>query len=196
MKELFISNYPFFGERWRAGKIPNTLPSYNTLPDYDSLQGLLAFYDTPSGYDNWLQGYLDEGDTYNSSIKTMKMADSISNKSQIPVIYLTQAHLSYEPAVVFREPTSEELEMMNGFEICYGGKGIVYFPYGGMNKLPVPSGEIPDYFRGLCSPVNPTSGQINYYTPRYTNIYGEEKWNRIKQMNEKLKKMGNIHCTI
>jgi len=64
LKELFITNYPFFGEKWRAGKIPNTLPSHSTLPDFDSLKGLLANYDSPSNYDNWLQGYLDEGDYY------------------------------------------------------------------------------------------------------------------------------------
>lgn len=116
------------------------------------------------------------------------MADTISTKSQIPVLYLTQAHLSYEPGVVFREPTSEEFEVMNNLEICYGAKGIMYFAYGGHHDLPVPSGQSPDYFRGLCNPYQ--NNGYTYYTPRYTNIYGQEKWNRVKKLNEKLKKSG------
>jgi len=184
LKELFISNYPIRGESG-VSKIPNTLDSYFSGAGYDPTNGILADYASPNAYDNWLQDYLDAGE----GVKTFKIVDTISRISQIPSIQLIQSHLSYEPAIRFREPTIQEQEVLVDLGICYGGRGIMYFTYGGVNKLPVPNGETPKYFRGFCNPLD-TNTLLTYYTPRYVNVYGQQKWNSLKKLNAKLKKWG------
>jgi len=123
LKELFISNYPIRGESG-VSKIPNTLGSYFSGAGYDPINGILADYASPNVYDDWLQGYLDIS---GEGVKTFKIVDTISRKSQVPSIQLVQSHLSYEPLVRFREPTIQEQEVLVDLGICYGGRGIMYF---------------------------------------------------------------------
>jgi hypothetical protein len=114
----------------------------------------------------------------------MKFIDTITNHYQrdhnvvIPFVNLVQTHLYNTPGCKLREPTNEELNLMVNLSLTYGAKSELYFWYGGWGDIPSES-----YGRGLVE-------DDTLRTPRYTNVYGEAKWDTIKAINKRLKKWG------
>ncbi len=83
-----------------------------------------------------------------------------------------------------REPTNEELDMNVNLAVTYGARGISYFEYNAYLCL---SGTI--YGRGLCDPVNCNIDPADV-TPRIQNVYGQQKWDKIININQRLKTWG------
>lgn len=181
--ELFAGSYALLGrdnfglQAGEDSRIPNSLPKH----DYSIREGRLAYDVVPGNYDDWLQRLFDtswvpfhKGEfTY-----YMKNYDSLSKQKNIPFINLEQAHLWYTSGEKRREPTDEELEMMADLAITYGARGNLYFYYGAFND---PANN--SYGYGLLSNEHPI-------TPRFENAYGQPKWNKVKEIDAKLKKWG------
>ena len=208
--EVFIVSYPFTSQynandttsyaepdpytSW--SKIPNTLPIPN-----NTMNGILAEKVSPSDYDHWLQRYLDsipnafEPAYGGSFIYTtmnnpgsfrfeMQLGDSLSKYTGLPFIVNPQIHIWKKsgeplnpsaPSEVQREPTIEETDMTSNVAVTYGARGLIYFRYTSYNTA------IPGRFydRGIALYNN---------TPRYLNVFGEEKWNNLQLISQRMKK--------
>ena len=164
-------------------EIPSTLPAANG--------GKILANDTiPEVYDTWLQNLFDgpcnwyEGGAYNEKccplelrgvfMFTMKNGDAVSKLCNIPFIAMLQAHQWVSPYEVDREPTNEELDLMTNLAISYGARGIIYWGFGSFSNNEC------SYSNGITE-----SGQ-----PRYQNIYGQPKWQKLIDINRKLKAWG------
>ncbi len=179
--ELFAGSYALLGrdtagfQAYLDSRIPNTLPYH----DFNIPEGRLAIDVDPANYDDWLQRHFDTNwVTFYKGEFTyyMKNYDNISKQKDIPFINLAQAHIWYSSGHKMREPTNEELEMTTDLAITYGARGNLYFWYG--------AGQSPPwYWYGLLSNSDPI-------TPRYENAYGQPKWNKIKEIDSKLKTWG------
>ncbi len=165
-------------------KVPSTLPT-------TSGGELLANITSPAAYDDWLQNLFDdpcswyEGGTWNEHccpielrgvfMYTMKHGNSVSKLCNIPFIALLQAHQVYNCYEVEREPTNEELDVMTNIAVSYGAKGIIYYNYVSFHPNDT------DYNYGILD-----IGGV----PRYTNMYGQPKWEKFKQITHRLKTWG------
>jgi hypothetical protein len=78
---------------------------------------------------------------------------------------------------VDREPTNEELDLTTNLPVSYGAKGMVFELYDGWKD---PNG--PNYWYGFTE----TDG----HTPRYTNVYNQPKWAKLKSIIQRLKTWG------
>lgn len=79
--------------------------------------------------------------------------------------------------MTLREPSAYEIRAMVNLGVCYGAKGINYFMYtnnstSGQNRA------------GLLQNDSGSS------TPRYTDVYGQPKWQTVKELNHNLKAIG------
>ncbi|MBZ0201975.1 MAG: hypothetical protein K8I03_03055 [Ignavibacteria bacterium] len=184
------------GTNYNDSRVPNTLP----LSNYNTSEGRLGEPFSPAVYESWLQEHLDAAGTnihtkkgqFTWYVKTM---DTLSKMNNISYINMPQTHLWYTTGEeALREPTNEEMEMTTLLPVTYGAKGTLYFWYGGFGCLG--SGN---YARGLVNPVpcstsNPFSGQQTpqplTLNPRLTNAYGQQKWDKIKSINQKLTAWG------
>jgi hypothetical protein len=172
IKELIIGSYPFkCGDKTKPTYIPNTLRDLNPPrpvgPFYVAVQ--------PNRYDIWLQGYLDT----NTFIPIINSFIPIL-ESGINFISPIQTHLYYTEGEKLREPTNEEIELMVNLSLSYGAKGIMYYEYHAFGKI----GYKPAYEVALAE----LDG--DRLKPRYVNDYGQEKWQKIKDINKKLKVWG------
>lgn len=176
-------------------RIPNTLPIVTG-------DKILAKPISPADYDAWLQSdldtisFYDEGEgNSNQNHKPMthpldpcpqqpqlagkfrfelQLANQISKQANIPFIAWGQAHQWLTHcSETEREPTSEELDLISNLPICYGSKGIMYFMYDGWE-----SGA--GYAYGFT--------EADGVTPRYTNVYGQPKWDKFISIIQRLKK--------
>jgi hypothetical protein len=181
--ELFAGSYALLG-RDTAGLQANEdsrIPISLRYHDFNIEAGRLAIPVEPADYDNWLQRHFDTNwVTFHEGEFSyyMKMYDYLSKQKDIPFINLSQAHLWYTSGEKRREPTNEELEMMTDLAITYGSRGNLYFWYGGFNDA-----ANHRYGYGLLDNESPV-------TPRYENAYGQEKWNKVKLLDSKLKTWG------
>ena len=137
IKEIFTECYGFEGwnssehEGKRISYVPNTL--YNG-PDYQHDEGLLVYKASPQFYDTWLQEHFDEYETFgNGYTHIFQHSDSISKLANIPFLNLVQAHMWSSPGHMLKEPTNEEIVLMNNLAVSYGAKGILYFSYDSNN---------------------------------------------------------------
>ena len=88
------------------------------------------------------------------------------------------------PGWGLREPTNEEISVNNFLAMCYGAKQIFQFSY---NTNSQGSDNYGTYFnRGLTTP-NP-----EYAARRLLNYYGQPKWQYMKELNERMMKIGNV----
>jgi hypothetical protein len=195
----YPETYPY--NTWT--KIPNTLPNHTGT-------GTLARDTTPTGYDDWLQDYLDHTpycfeNAYAGWIRNpvqedpggfryaMQFGDSLSKATGKLFIYNPQGQIwfcrcgatgSGPPEItgeVQREPTNEEFDMTANVAVSYGARGLTYFQFvSGQNNI----GDI-FYDRGLMEPWNPINGQ----RPRYINIYGQKKWDKLKIITNRIKNL-------
>lgn len=153
--QIFTECYPLFScynpggaDQTYYSKIPNTLPVHYG-------ENVLAQDVSPALYDLWLQQNMDTAnwmgkEVYNtcpaytcngtdvssglaldwgSMSMQMKLGNEISKLSNVPFIFMPQAHQWYLFGEVRREPTNEELDMMTNLAVSYGVKGLQYFWY-------------------------------------------------------------------
>lgn len=105
----------------------------------------------------------------------------------IPVYTIVQTHLWYTLSNIYREPSNEELDLLVNLPISYGSRGMIYFWYTGWGNLPEPDLQHNTFGRGLTNPLNtwpPT------YEKRTTNVYNQNKWGKIVEINGRLKTWG------
>jgi hypothetical protein len=188
---------------------PETYPYYtwtkvpNTLPDVSYKNGLLSKVVSPAEYDNWLQNYLDsvpysfEQGFSNTFIRnpvqndpggfryTMQFCDSVSKLADKPFIYNPQLHIwfcqcgasdtatSGISGEVQREPTNEELNLTANLAVSYGARGLMYFEYRSYGAI-----GNDNYSKGIVEPD---------YLPRRFNIYGQDKWDTIRAIVNRMK---------
>jgi tetratricopeptide (TPR) repeat protein len=188
-------------------KIPETLEN-TTGP------GVLAEVVSPTEYDRWLQGYLDSipysfESPFSGGVRwtieddpgffryMMQFGDKISKETGLPFIFHTSAHSWYLSAgsnvtdysggmharaeitgEVQREPTNEELDLISNISLTYGSKGLMWFE---MLSLGTVGNAF--YSRGILDPWQ--SG--NSTPPRYENIYGQQKWNKLIAISARMK---------
>ncbi len=203
--EGYPDNHTYYRKSWN----PNTLPIYQTYTgDYDPTLEILTFKTSPDAYDDWLQNHFDFNEfSYTPSIIShLKLCNYVSKTSDIPFLFLSQAQVWFESGHKLKEPTNEELSLMTNLAVSYGAKGNLYFWYAGFGD---PLSSNPYYARGLTNPSGtpyatkppkyfkqyeaPISGfNLN---PRLNNAYGQEKWENIKSMNQKLEKWGPVIMT-
>ncbi|MBS1550488.1 MAG: T9SS type A sorting domain-containing protein [Bacteroidetes bacterium] len=190
---------PYFLEGWkkndplkgsyRESYNPNTLPVYHAFPgiEYDSVKGLLAYPDSPSNYDNWLQFNLDDRSIIFNFKKVMKICDELSKDALVDIIDLHQSHLWNQYNHKLKEPTNEELELTANLALTYGSKGFMYFAYNGVcegngyNTTYAPSGNPPAYSAGFVDKNK---------NIRDINAYGQNKWDFFKKYDRLLEKWG------
>ncbi|MBK8981072.1 MAG: hypothetical protein IPM38_01845 [Ignavibacteria bacterium] len=161
------------------GAIPNYHPNTLSNSDYNAGTGIQSYKTTPASYDDWLQVHFEQGPASVLYINQMKLADSLNKYYGKKVINLLQAHMWHHKSHKLKEPSNEELEMINMLPITYGAKGIIYFTYSSVGNI----GE-DYYYRGI---IEPGTSPV---TPRYYNVYGQEKWNKLTEIGSKLKKWG------
>jgi len=137
---------------------------------------------------------------------TMKRADTLSKLTGIPFIFNAQGHIwklrngndplaksspSTNPVryagEVQREPTNEEMDLTVNVPITYGAKGIMYFEYTTDKDTQIGS-EV--YDRGLVNYGYYVNEFLYGGSPRYDNIYGQPKWNKLKEISRRVKKWG------
>jgi hypothetical protein len=208
-QEIFLASYPFNS----SYKYPEVYPNYNTwtripntLPVHTGL-GTLARDTTPEGYDYWLQDYLDHTPyTYDAGYTggprysvqedpgnfgyAMRFGDAVSKATGKPFIFNPQVHIwfcrcgatgSEPPEItgeVQREPTNEELDLTANIAVSYGARGLIWFQYlSDSNSI---GNEF--YSRGIVDPWN-----WSVSPPRRLNIYGQEKWNKMISLTDRIK---------
>ena len=175
-KQIFTGLYPIEG--WEENGIgtsfiPNTLPCGNVT--YNIASGMLTTSVAPAQYEWWLQGAFDNHYGLRFT-QMMQIADNISKDKNIPFVNLVQTHLQYNATEQRREPTNEEINLMVNLGLCYGAKSNLYFWYSNYNNF-----SQLDYSRGLTG-----SGSIHDDLPREYNVYGQQKWNAIAEIDNKL----------
>ncbi|HEY5124583.1 MAG TPA: hypothetical protein VIK14_12690, partial [Ignavibacteria bacterium] len=102
--------------------------------------------------------------------------------------YMLQVHSDELGAAsnswALREPTNEEIRVQSYIGLALGAKLIIDYSYCSCEFLV--NNEY-YYSRGLTS-----EGLIsNEYQPRYVNYYGQQKWNSVVALNQKIKALGN-----
>jgi hypothetical protein len=165
LNEVLFDTYPFFGGA-QSSRIPATLQT-------TSGPGILATPIPPEEYDQWLHTILDEspGDF---SKYSMKLCDSVAKLCNITKQNVVQTHLIHTSSgYQLREPTNAEIEMMSNLYISNGSKMLMYYCYNS-------SGNYTDdyYHRGLT--------ELDL-TPRISNVYKENKWQKIIDINTKIR---------
>jgi len=198
MTEFYMSYYPLHGNYCSLNNygvpsyIPNTFPNcvYNNC-EYDLRYGNLGVRVPINTYEENLQDLLDNHELFIDN--GLKTAEYISEELDIPFIFMEQAHLWLNNSLPGnekysqREPTNEELEVMADIALTYGAKGISYFAYDSWGPIGTPNiGAYYSYGRGLMK--FPASALDT--SKRDTNVYGQNKWQKIVDLNAKLKRWG------
>ena len=82
-----------------------------------------------------------------------------------------------------REPTNEEIGLQAYYAMAYGAKQIHFYTQFSSNAIPYCTGYLYDW--GL------TDTYPNNNIPRYSNYYGQPKWNYIANLDSNLVKIGS-----
>jgi len=190
LKEYYYSAYPLHGDRFSVNGygvhsyIPNTFPNC----EYNMAAGKLGESAPVPVYEDNLQDLLDHHGLFIDN--GLATANYISKELKIPFIFLEQAHLWLNESTLDtenysqREPTNEELEVMGCIGISYGAKGLSYFSYDSWGSFEPNTSQKYQYGRGLME--NPAVDTAK----RYCNVYGQNKWNKVVELNSKYKKWG------
>jgi len=187
LREIFTECYNFEGWRddehggGRESYVPTTL--YNRQ-NYQILDGILAYKMLPADYDDWIQDHFDNYREPGLNLRhILQLSDSVSRLGNVPFQFLHQAHLWMDKGHMLKEPTNEEMALTANLAISYGAKGLMYFAWGSSNST-YDTARV-----DTTGPVVCSRGLVNTdYTPRRLNVYGQNKWEAIKQINEKIKK--------
>jgi len=202
LKELQFDIYPIQGG---AGfipqpQIPDNIKSLPQGYSYDPSKGQLAYLAPPDVYDNNLQLTLDQityGDfssngfigtfkLYSGALREFKRANP---EKDIPMIAILQAHLNWNNDGYLKEPTNEEIRVMSYIALSYGAKSISYF--GHMQYGAIPGDKYCRGFLNWESNTNDSCANPNV-TKRFTNAYGQNKWDTMAQLIPKIKHLGEL----
>jgi len=199
--EVFMGAYPLSGydaggNAFEQNPIPVTLCGNQT---YNWQTGMLTHSVPVSAYEDTLQAHFDtKQHQYWSYRMNTARADSLSKLANIPFINIFQTHLWFQPGHKLREPTNEEMDLMANLAVTYGARGILHFWYEAWGCLPSTNAGL-TYARGLTEPLpcntpNPFDWIDNphsvTYDARTENVYGQNKWQKIIDMNTRLKAWG------
>jgi hypothetical protein len=172
LKTIVMGSYPFYG--YESGSGMSYHPSTLLNSDYNQSSGILSHKTSPSSYDSWLQGYLDNGDF----LDVNKKMDYILKNSDMRIFFAAQTHLlSYSESYRQKEPSNEEIELQTDLALTYNAKGIMFFAYNSDNNL-----DSSTYSIGIMNDVN------NVPVPRHNTVYNQDKFKKIKELSVKLNK--------
>ena len=193
LTEFYMSYYPLHGNYYseRIYNTPSNIPNTFQNCDYDLPKGKLGVSASPNVYEANLQQLFEHpsGLFIKNGLQT---ANQISKDLDIPFIFLEQAHLWLNSSTIDnegysqREPTNEEHEVMGCIAITYGAKGISYFMYDSWGDFDTSHYGYYWYGRGLTE----YTGIPRDTAKRYSNIYGQNKWGKIVEVNKKYTKWG------
>jgi hypothetical protein len=154
----------------------------NTLTDskYNVKNGILSRPLSPNNYDKWLQEHFD-GDVYPWGVNYSWISQLMYelSKKGMRIINSPQTHIWMQSAHKLKEPSNEELELEANLALTNNSKGIIWFAYVGDDKV-FGSDE---YNVCLMNYGNPP-------TKRESNVYGQNKYLKICQINSYLEKRG------
>ncbi len=160
---------------YRISYHPSTLSS----SDYSKRNGILSYPLAPSAYDTWLQEHIDDpvnlsGVNYSYISKLMFEL----SKKGMKVLNCPQAHLWYSSGHKLKEPSNEELELQANLALTNNAKGVIWFSYV-CDWSTIGS----DYYaRGIMD---------NGPLPRDSNVYGQNKYLKVCQIDSMLEKRGH-----
>jgi hypothetical protein len=158
-------------------KLPNTLPDLTNQCFYASLV-------SPSVYEDWLQGFLISNYLYRNFIPACKDLQALTKmKPEMNSFLSVQTH-AHNFEDYLREPTNEEIRMMVNTAVSYGIKGIIYYSYDAFGQHTDGTVNQDTFDVGLTNML----GNNAEVTPRYTNFYGQRKWESIVNTNKVLKR--------
>jgi hypothetical protein len=185
LKEILLTGF-YFADN--TVKYPHNLPLNNSnMPP--KVEKKYNKANSPNEYNDLLIQRLEE----TNSMKYIRNAAALlkmAREQQKEIIYshYLQAH-NWETSLInsgynLREPTNQEISLQCYLAMIYGAKQILYFSYPN-EKQTVDNDVFNNY--GL---LNNTNNGI--CIQRLENYYGQQKWNEICNINEKLKNIGNI----
>lgn len=152
---------------------PNTF----TMEGFDAGKGIISYPEIPWKYDSWLQNRFDSDLSASFNlIQVYRIMDSLSRKG-MRIISCPQAHSFFMPGGPLKEPTNEEIEVQTCLAISYNTKGVMYFSYNSFGEFSAKS----DWSSGIIN----TDGST-----RTNSVYGQNKFEKIKELNSKLNKWG------
>lgn len=172
-----LEGFPVTQDPNRISYMPSTL--CNT--SFDDTKGILSYPTSPASYDTWLQDLLDYGKSSTKFIKHLQMSNAIYKWSGVPFINYLQCHLWWNRGAwhLLKEPSNEELAMTAYLTVSYGSRGILFYPYNSENTF-----NSNFYYRGIMDYEN------GIFTQRDSNVYNQNKYEKMKEINAKLKKWG------
>ena len=188
MNEVMVDIYPLFGTvtsmAWNAGMpqyIPQTLGSQ---VEYNPGAGVLGYPAPPAEYERNFDSVINR--LYTPYLKQAKELAVSLNK---PLHIVTTNQLYYsgdENSYSQREPTNEELDLLNNLAVSYSAKTITQYSYTSFGVM----SNTTLYQRGLLG------NATNYVTETSTekrelNAYGQNKWQKVIDINTKLQKWGD-----
>ena len=182
MHEVFSASYPLN----KDAKVPDCFDGYS----YNPSLGRFGVPIQRSTYEEQLQNEYFESNTWDGALINWSHSDITYAKEKNKDFYFApQVHLFYDargdasnPAIL-REPTNEEIKAMTNIMLTYGAKGIIYFEYASTNNI-----GNNFYCIGLHNGPDPVTG---VRSKRTVNVYGQDKWENVKQINQKLKTWGD-----
>jgi len=190
---LIFGWYPFQGP-W--GDFKPVIPNNVTIQFINSYTPQFI-QDTVTGYYNSIKKPLN---AYNDSLQriwnvmadTLKRMVSIAFLKNRDLYFVSQAHAFKEgpyPAAN-REPMNSEIGAMNCIGLCYGIKGLMPYAFNTVYSMTNENNETTfNLSIGMLDSI------INLTTPgqfweakekRIMNFYGENKWEGVKHLNEKI----------
>ena len=190
---LIFGWYPFQGP-W--GDFKPVIPNNVTIQFINSYTPQFI-QDTVTGYYNSIKKPLN---AYNDSLQriwnvmadTLKRMVSIAFLKNLDLHFVSQVHAFKEgpyPAAN-REPMNSEIGAMNCIGLCYGIKGLMPYAFNTVYSMTNENNETTfNLSIGMVDSI------INLTTPgqlweakekRIMNFYGENKWEGVKHLNEKI----------
>lgn len=182
-----------------GGYVPDNFLNYDaripagwkrTAPVYNSFLQQQAFGNKNELVINYEGTYLYQIYEVKKEIDSMNLSTKIIIQPQIQG-WMPQVRGSSEFSTQnFREPTNEEIEAQAGIAIAHGADGINWFIYSSWiseghnseyNDNPLANTDY--YVFGLRNRYGDPHGN---FSKREENIYGQDKWNYVKNMNRKI----------
>jgi len=153
---------------------PNTL----SPAGFDPNKGRISYPESPANYDNWLQNrFENDYSAVFNLVYVYKIMDSLTRKG-MRIVACPQAHSFFMTGGPLKEPSNEEIEVQTCLAITYNTKGIMFYAYNSFGEFSAKD----DWARGIVD---------NAMTPRTSTPYGQNKYQKIKDLSVKLKKWGS-----
>ncbi|MBM4158563.1 MAG: T9SS type A sorting domain-containing protein, partial [Ignavibacteria bacterium] len=173
---MTMGTYPLEGWQDFGGARCSYHPTTLTTSDYDSAGQILSYPLSPEDYDDWLQDHLDYGTGGYKLIFTLTNINKIQKISDVPVINFIQTHMWNSIGHKLKEPSNEEIDLLVNLALSYNPYGNLLFGYNSNDD------SLRMYCRGVLDPD---------LTPRDSNIYNQNKFEKVKEVIQRLLKWSN-----